>query len=222
MSDDAPSYKVGYCRPPREHQFKKGHRPSPRAGRPRKKPKRVTTVDRSLLEEARAEANRLICFDDEGKQSLMTVRQALVRRLSNDALNGEKASTAALVKLLTAADSEHDRNRLELAKEVDEYKRGWEKEFAACDRRRQPRPKVVPHPDDIVLDPSTGEVTFAGPLNEAEDEKLALAVADRDRAVSELEKARVEENGSDADQERALTIARILDGRLPPRLRKSL
>jgi hypothetical protein len=76
MSGD---YEVGYGKPPKEHQIKKGERRNPK-GRP-KKSKSI----QNLLEQ---ELNLIIPVKEGGRDLRLTKREAIVKRHVNAALNG--------------------------------------------------------------------------------------------------------------------------------------
>lgn len=47
---------------------------------------------------------------------------------------------------------------------------------------RIPEPQPIPHPDDVILDPNTGDVKFLGPKTKEEKQRLDHALARRDEA----------------------------------------
>jgi hypothetical protein len=74
------SYEVGFGKPPERTRFKKGRSGNPK-GRPRKKPDLYSELTKVLRE------NVTITVD--GQQEKVTVQQALLRRLRDQALRGE-------------------------------------------------------------------------------------------------------------------------------------
>ena len=81
MSQDQPDYEVGYGKPPKASQFKKGQSGNPR-GRPRKQPKDVAAHMAELLAE-----NRTVRVD--GKPVRMSGEELIARRLMEKALKGD-------------------------------------------------------------------------------------------------------------------------------------
>ena len=88
MSDHKDS-EVGYRKPPREHRFKKGT-----SGNPRGRPKRTRNID-TLIDR---ELDREITLKEGGQEVRLRKREAIVKRLVNNALTGDTRSIEYLVK----------------------------------------------------------------------------------------------------------------------------
>ncbi len=101
MSDD---YKVGYKKPPQENQFQPGQ-----SGNPRGRPKGSKNFD-TLFEEAMSSQ---LTVNRNGKRQKITTRQAVILKLAEQGLGGEKQSLFKLVDLLRA----HDEKAVEQAVE---------------------------------------------------------------------------------------------------------
>jgi hypothetical protein len=86
----AGTYEVGYCRPPRETQFKPGNRANPR-GRPRGV-KNTATMAREALE-------RAVLVTHKGAERKMTVRELAHRKLADKAAMGDQKALAFLLTL---------------------------------------------------------------------------------------------------------------------------
>ena len=96
-------YEVGYKRPPKEHQFKKGV-----SGNPKGRPKNNATFAENILDEMQEK----IIVKESGKQKKITKKQALAKKLVAEALNGKNSAIKLLLPILAS--------ETKLAKEVDE------------------------------------------------------------------------------------------------------
>lgn len=82
---------VGYKRPPIEHQFKKGQKPSG-TGR-RRESKNFETIVGDLLEST-------VTVTENGRKSRMSVKEALIMKAVSKGLNGNVNDILRLVTLL--------------------------------------------------------------------------------------------------------------------------
>lgn len=96
-------YKVGYKRPPKEHQFKKGI-----SGNPKGRPNNNATFVENVLDEMQEK----IMVKESGKQKKITKKQALAKKLVAEALNGKNSAIKLLLPILASETN--------LTKEVDE------------------------------------------------------------------------------------------------------
>ncbi len=105
-------YDVGYARPPQHTRFKKGLSGNP-YGRPPKKPDFYTELRRVLHED--------ITITVDGEPQQVTVQQALLLRLRDEALRGEVWAGKLLQKVVEATPdggSLYD----DIEREVQEFK----------------------------------------------------------------------------------------------------
>lgn len=169
MSDEDDDDSVGYGRPPKAHQFKKGQSGN-RNGRPRKaKPaRRLSTSTRLTSELIASESERIIEVRENGKVVKLPLSQALVRGLNVAALKGTPRDRIDALKLLRTATQFLDDDWSLIVANVTDYKRYWAEQFAACDAASRPRPEPAPHPDEVYIDHQNRLIFHNGPQDEAE------------------------------------------------------
>lgn len=88
MSED---YDVGYAKPPKQHQYKKGQ-----SGNPKGRPKGAKSV-KTILEK---ELKTKIILKEQGKPLKVTKKEAIIKRLITDAVNGKAQAQNQLLKLI--------------------------------------------------------------------------------------------------------------------------
>ncbi|WP_206423977.1 hypothetical protein, partial [Tsuneonella troitsensis] len=88
--------------------------------------------------------------------------------------------------MITRVEHEDFTSRLDAFGKWAEYKHEWGEaiERAKLAGREPPRP--IPHPDDVLLDPHTGDVKFAGPLTKEARDRLDQALMRRADAQEEV------------------------------------
>jgi hypothetical protein len=84
-------YNVGYGKPPAERQFKKGQ-----SGNPRGRPKGRKNLGKSVADVLTAPVNVRM----GSREAKMPLREAVLRRVSNDALRGGPRAIADLLALV--------------------------------------------------------------------------------------------------------------------------
>jgi uncharacterized protein (DUF2267 family) len=100
MSDDhddgwgKPSYKVGFGKPPKQYQFKKGE-----SGNPKGRKKKDTTI-RAIMKKIIAET--ITAQMPDGKQS-MSALEFVLRTMRNRAAKGDNRATDKFIDLTLAA-----------------------------------------------------------------------------------------------------------------------
>src|SRR5262249_38689291 len=85
------TYDIGYRKPPKSTRFVKG-----RPGNPKGRPKGSHNLETQL----RAELQRKITVTEGGRSRTMTRQEALIRRLTSSALQGDHKAASLLLRLM--------------------------------------------------------------------------------------------------------------------------
>jgi len=168
-------YDVGYGKPPKHTQFKKGQSGNP-AGRPKgRKTARVSikNQEKLLFDYILEENQKEITIKENGRSIKITRGQAILRSLWINALKGSVYAQKASLQLTKQAE---DKAAADHATVIDgwiKYKSDWEKEL----KRRQREgitylDEPIIHPDNVVIDPISGELEIYGPVTNVEKQGL--------------------------------------------------
>ena len=113
MSNDTHAdYDVGYKRPPQRSRFQKG-----KSGNPKGRPKAdIQTMGDRLI----AELNAKIEVNEGGKRHKMTKGDVAVKRLVNNALNGDPKAWQILIKIVPEMEK-----KLPPRKVIQQIKVSW-------------------------------------------------------------------------------------------------
>jgi hypothetical protein len=179
--EEKPVSEVGYRKPPKAHQFKKGQSGNLN-GRPRKAKKVQTPPGMTPLtaDVILSEGRRLVNVRDGDKVEAVDAIQAMVRSLLHLGLKGNRRALTDAIRLMREAEAENEKLWASLINDVADYKTEWREHFADCDARGIPRPEFAPHPDEVVLDHVNRCIIYNGPANMAEKAAWDRKRADRD------------------------------------------
>lgn len=184
-------YEVGYGKPPAKHRFQKGKSGNPH-GRPRrpksKQPKEINTGFgmKAVEEFLRLEAYRPVTIREGDQIIELPAIQAVFRAMGVSAMKGNRFVQKTLAEMVAKMEAEHHASRFELFGTMVEYKHKWDLEIERCRRAGLPEPQMIPHPDDIILNPNNGDVQILGPQTKEQKQRLDHALERRAQAQEEV------------------------------------
>jgi Family of unknown function (DUF5681) len=213
---------TGRGKPPEHSRFAKGQSGNPK-GRPRKAPQpALTLADQPTLSALLNIANRTVDVRQDGKSVSMSRGDAVIESVVVSAIKGNARSQALFLDMKRRADAAVAAERRSSNELWSNYKRDAYARIAAAKKQDLPPPALVPHPDDIIIDPSN-DVRFIGPIDDEEQARLEQTLKLRDvlimqsaldnRSTHRLDGEPLSQPGS------AEIIAMLLDRTVPPRLR---
>ena len=159
-------YEVGYRKPPRQSQFRKGESGNPK-GRPKKASSPVPTGADSIDSIFSNEMSRLVTLTEGGKSQQVSFLAALVKSALNNATKSrlERKYLFDLSRELHRIDLEDRRARYDEWREIAAHHR---RILESHRTRGTEPPPLYPHPDDLVFDPETLKVRCFGPMSAQE------------------------------------------------------
>ena len=160
-----------YRNPPAEHRYRKGESGN-LSGRPPKK-KAVqpgfSALGGGIADRVGAmaleEATRLVTVREGDKVSEIPAMQALLRTMFRASAQGNTKAAHQLLELISRNESARTATAVELLQYAAQYKEKYTAIFQKHEREGLDPPDIYPHPDDIIIDETTGEVTIEGPLS---------------------------------------------------------
>src|SRR5258707_9986005 len=158
-----------YRKPPVAHQFVKGTSGNPN-GRPRKKVQPGFgalgggIADR-LGAMALDEAIRPVTVREGDKVSEIPAMQALIRTMFRAAAQGDTKAGRQLLEVIARAESGRTGSALEILEHAVKYKEKYGPIFEQREREGLDPLDIFPHPDDLIINETTGEVTIEGPMS---------------------------------------------------------
>src|ERR1019366_2183143 len=177
-----------YRKPPVAYQFEKGRSGNP-DGRPTKKAVQPGfgalgggIADR-LGGMALDEAIRPVTVREGDKVSEIPAMQALIRTMFRAAAQGDTKAGRQLMELINRAESGRTGTALENLEYAVQYKEKYGPIFEKHEREGLDALEIFPHPDDVIINMTTGEVTIDGPTSK---EQAGAQKAVREHALASL------------------------------------
>lgn len=214
---------VGYGHPPVHSRFRKGQSGNPK-GRPKKVKPDLSLAEQPLLEQVLKAAARKVLRRENGKVEEITLDQAIIEATLAGATKTNPRSQALAIDLMQQANSAKAEDIRRRNKIWEDYKASAYAELAEAAEQGLPPPKIVPHPDDVDIDPIEGP-QFLGPITEEQQAKLERLLQLRDvlimqealdeRSTTRLDGTPLTEPGS------AMLRVMVIDRFVPQRYRLS-
>jgi len=158
------SYDVGYGKPPKHTQFTKGISGNPR-GRPKKRSKRPIRFSDAMSERfLEEEAYRSVTLRENGQPIELPVVQAIMRSLVTEGIKGKRLHQKYAIDMIMEFENLKHQAKVDRYVRLQDLKRAGEQQIERHTRKNLPPPDLLPHPDDIVLDPVSGDAYVNGPM----------------------------------------------------------
>lgn len=172
------TYEVGYGKPPASGRFVKGKSGNPH-GRPKKKSASKPAIDETTRDRQLKEADRTITLLEGGHPIEMKAGDAVMRAEVVAALKGNAQAQKHFLDRTA-------RYREELKVEIEENHEYWkdyaakyEKIAADLQKKGEPFPKDLPHPEDLIFKEGSHVMIRGGdPINSAPAREWLIRLRD--------------------------------------------
>jgi Family of unknown function (DUF5681) len=112
------------------------------------------------------EATRLVTVREGDQVSEIPALQALLRTMFRASAQGDTKAGRQLLDLISRTETARSGTAIEILQFAAQYKETWTPIFDKHERLGKDPPAIYPHPDDVIINPATGEVTIDGPDSE--------------------------------------------------------
>jgi hypothetical protein len=180
---------VGFGRPPKAFQFKKGQSGNP-LGSSRKVRKRKQRQSLSFDDLVLENSENLLRVRDGNRTSRISTKEALLKKQTAMGLNGNRLALNACLDRIDQAEQNKLAKVLENYETFLDYRDNYPERVKSHRNRGLPPP--LPHPDDILFDRRTGDLTLTGPRDPEELATLKKILAARARLTTMLDEHRLD------------------------------
>lgn len=189
-----------------------------KAGTDRSAPERLTGIEK-IIERV---SSRKMAVRVNGERIDVSVAEALLIKNIETGMSGSPNAQRDALKLIREVEAKRRRMIEEEIEIARRYIAAARRQIAAARAKGLPEPVILPHPDDILIDPETG-VRFVGPLNQADLDECRRTGARRDALILQDHYERRATTGRRRPSPGAaasglLLMASLADQSLPPRL----
>jgi hypothetical protein len=172
-----------FRKPPVEHQFKKGTSGNPN-GRPKKnRAGSIGGINDRLHAMALEEATRPVTVREGDKIAEIPAMQAVFRMMFRAAAQGDTRAGRQILDVIARAESGRAAFASDILRHTAGYKERYLPIFEKHEREGLAPPEIYPHPDDLIIDEETGDVTIDGPMSK---EQAGARKAIREQALGSL------------------------------------
>lgn len=218
----SPPDRPGHRCPPPEYRWKKGcPSPNPLGRPPKKHLKRLTQLLGPFAATVLNHAQEVIGTVNGVE---ITNLDAQLRALSKRGMK-QTAASRLYLQYVDKAEAENQELRREMLLAAIEHKAKYGRIFAYYDSKGRRLTDILPHPDDIVIDPDGG-VRIVGPVTKADQILMEAVEKERDDMIraGEIFGRKEGRRLSDEDARRLWAKSRRKfydhNGALPPRLKR--